>query len=363
MRIQTITVYFRPGHSDAVAWAFAVGPRGVTGKAVASLTFDSALSADVKQVFCSQRTKEVIVDPLTGQTDMLSVYQIEVRLWNPAPPGGYVQVNVFDENYDLGHLGLRSKFSAWSSNFWESNNGIRFQFSGGGFDAREYRHLYHWGRDENANPRLLPQFEQDAQEFLAAHPDHLVFLGDENSADPNHITPLQFADLYERFYDIVKEKSGGRAKTSIGGEATGAIEDGSWLMQVRSELTARRPNTKWFDEWRFHALDVLNPVWKSIVGNAAAWCEQQGVPMILGSFAVDPGQHPGVPLSTILTKVREAMLFVHNDHRIVDAVWWHYDKDVCLAERVVPGADSFRLTPYGEVYKEMHDSFARLSAV
>ena len=72
MGIQTVAVYFRPGYSDAIAWAFAVGPRGVTGKAVASLTFDSALSADVKQVFCSQRTKEVIVDPLTGRTDMLS---------------------------------------------------------------------------------------------------------------------------------------------------------------------------------------------------------------------------------------------------------------------------------------------------
>jgi hypothetical protein len=280
-------------------------------------------------MYCSVQNKPVFVDYFT--LDVVPVYEITVRLSQPAPLDGYVQVNVFDDKCELGQLSWRTKFSAAviaTSPFPVPSNGLRLQaFSDGFHNNHQRRHKTDFNPDGSGGYKFIDGFSNDVKNVMK--PGDLVFLGDEGANTDYRITdPIEYAKLYEKFYELVK-KNGGRV--SISGEASGQVEDDSWLNKVLKYLKNRSSSTQWVDEWRFHKLSFV--AFEQSINRAASWAVDNGAPMVLGSWVVDTE-----------SELTQAMEIVQNDNRIVEATFWNY------TEKLVDG--HFNLNEFGRKYKE-----------
>lgn len=117
------------------------------------------------------------------------------------------------------------------------------------------------------------------------------------------------------------------------------------------------------NEWRQYFTRII-PFWKRQVANAAAWCNTQGVPLVVTFLYA--GEKQGVASSEFADKfLRPAMRFLASEVNIAEAVYWSYwwgsGKDGTMSSPWTPSPqshklvdDSNHLTPEGLVFQ--HES-------
>jgi hypothetical protein len=345
MPVQTITITC-PEHSrGATGYAYAVNAPRVSGKCIVSLVRGGSTSR-VSLLTASPYDATVVVDPITGQTDVMTVYRIDVELsQNPHPwPNNVIYVKFFDEQCELGQLGQSSKFSAACTRQWEnSHNGIKLQTTTDGFYPQQARHKTGF-RLENGQYRTILGFgdeyaEGNGEQFK----DALVFIGDENSKYIPNATA--FALLYEEFWYAVEQKTGSRGRKALGSEKVP-----NYITNVINELNARHgPNPpRWIDQFVLQRymndpLLLQGGVWSVSHQRIEEWWTSvtndlefadntyHGVKSMLFFTFNNSESREGSPNQEKMTLLKgvmsEMMARIEAESRIAAGVWWHFQKD------------------------------------